>query len=191
MHAPRPADPVHRPVNANLTMYVVGTDGELHSFSTPAQYLDDGYDTALVVTVPNLGGLTVGSTAGTALTALATSADGAIVDFSGTFFTFAGGKAFGIPTPAALAEVQKTNPASGASRLGGPRRHRRPHRHWGRAQRGRPRVHQLSGRRVSLQDGDATGDRRLRRHPGCPRTSHRGPDRRFPLFRLLAPGLGR
>ncbi len=92
-------------------MYVVGTDGELHPFATPGQFLDDGYDPALVITVPNLSGLTIGSNAGTVLTALATRADGAIVNSSGTFYTFAGGKAFGIPTPAALLGVRKTNPA--------------------------------------------------------------------------------
>jgi hypothetical protein len=98
-------------VNGNVTMYVVGTDGELHAFATAGQFLRDGYDPVLVITVPNLGGLTVGSNAGTALTALATRADGAIVNSSGTFYTLAGGKAFGIPTPAALVEVRKTNPA--------------------------------------------------------------------------------
>ena len=110
--APRPGVTVFtQPVNGNVTIYVVGTDGELHPFATPGQFLDDGYDPALVITVPNLGGLTVGSNAGTVLTALATKADGAIVNSSGTFYTFAGGKAFGIPTPAALVEVRKTNSA--------------------------------------------------------------------------------
>ena len=57
--APRPGVTVFtRPVNGNATIYVVGTDGELHPFATPGQFLDDGYDPALVITVPNLGGLT-------------------------------------------------------------------------------------------------------------------------------------
>ena len=99
------------PVDGNATIYVVGTDGELHPFATPGQFLGDGYNGALVITVPNLGGLSVGSNAGTALTALATRADGAIVNSSGTFYTFAGGRAFGIPTPAALVQVRKTNSA--------------------------------------------------------------------------------
>jgi hypothetical protein len=89
----------------NPTIYVVGTDGQLHGFATPAQFLGDGYDGADVITVPNLGGITVGATAGslgTAATALATSSNGAIVNSSGTFYVFAGGKAFGIPNPAAL-----------------------------------------------------------------------------------------
>ena len=58
--------------------------------------MGDGYDTALVVTVPNLRRLIVGSTvgvAGSAVMALATSADGAIVDSSSAFYVFAGGKA--------------------------------------------------------------------------------------------------
>jgi hypothetical protein len=102
-------------INGTATIYVVGTDGQLHGFATAAQYLGDGYDPALNVTVPNLGGITVGSTAGvegTAVTALATAASGAIVNSSGTFYLFDGGKAFGIPTPAALAIVRKSDMAT-------------------------------------------------------------------------------
>jgi hypothetical protein len=101
-----------KPVNGNDTIYVVGTDGELHGFATPRQFGEDGYNGALVVTVPTLGGLTVGSSAGTTLTALATRADGAIVNSSGTYFTFAGGKAFGIPTPTLLTTIQTANHAT-------------------------------------------------------------------------------
>jgi hypothetical protein len=100
------------PVNGNPTIYVVGTDGELHGFATPKQFGDDGYNGKYVVTVPTLGGLKVGSTAGTTLTALVTRADGAIVNSSGTFFTFAGGKAFGIPTPAELTRIRAANTAT-------------------------------------------------------------------------------
>ena len=100
-----------KPVNGNNTIYVVGTDGQLHGFATPSQFVNDGYDPALVVTVPNLGGLTTGSNAGTTVTALATKADGAIVNSSGTFYTFAGGRGFGIPTQAALLGIRKTNTA--------------------------------------------------------------------------------
>jgi hypothetical protein len=102
-------------VNANATIYVVGTDGELHGFATGAQYLGDGYDPALNVTVPSLGGLTVGGTAGaegTAVTAFATLASGAIIDSSGTYYVLDGGKAFGIPTPAALTIVRKPDSAT-------------------------------------------------------------------------------
>jgi hypothetical protein len=100
-----------RPVNGNVEIYVVGTDGELHGFATSDQFVRDGYDPRLVVTVPSLGGLTVGAGAGSTLTALATKADGALVKSSGTFYTFAGGKAFGIGTPALLTQVRKTNGA--------------------------------------------------------------------------------
>jgi hypothetical protein len=109
---PRPGVTVFtQPVNGNVTIYVIGLDGRLHPFATPTQFLHDGYNPALVITVPNLGGLTVGSNAGTTLTALVTMADGAIVNSSGTFYTFAGGRAFGISTPAALLEIRKTNSA--------------------------------------------------------------------------------
>ena len=108
--APRPGVTLFtQPVNGNVTIYVVGSDGELHPFATPTQFLRDGYNGANVITVPNLGGLTVGSNAGNTLTALVTKADGAIVDSSGTLYTFAGGRAFGIPTPAALQEIRKSN----------------------------------------------------------------------------------
>jgi hypothetical protein len=102
-------------VTGNPTIYVVGTDGQLHGFSTPAQLKSTGYDAPLNVTVPNLGGMTVGSTVGVegaAASAFATSADGAIVNSSGTIFTFAGGRAFGIPTPASLTRIRKTNNAA-------------------------------------------------------------------------------
>ena len=102
-------------VNGSPTIYVVGTDGQLHGFSTPAQLKSTGYDARLNVTVSNLGGMTVGSTVGvegSAASALATSADGAIVNSSGTVFTFAGGRAFGIPTPASLTRIRKTNNAA-------------------------------------------------------------------------------
>ena len=75
-----------RPVNGVATIYVVGKDGELHGFATPAQFLGDGYDPALVVTVTSVSGLTVGATAGSqgsAANALATSSDGALVVSSG------------------------------------------------------------------------------------------------------------
>ncbi len=109
---PRPGVTVFtQPVNGNVTIYVIGADGELHPFATPTQFLQDGYDGANVITVPSLGGLTVGSSAGKTLTALVTRADGAIINSSGTFYTFAGGRAFGISTPAELQEIRKTNSA--------------------------------------------------------------------------------
>ena len=102
-------------VNGNPTIYVVGTDGQLHGFSTPKQLSTNGYDTRVNVTVSNLGGITVGNPVGvegSAVTAFATSADGAIVNSSGTIYTFAGGRAFGIPTQASLTRIRKTNSAT-------------------------------------------------------------------------------
>ena len=102
------------PVDGKPAIYVAGTDGQLHGFATPAQLLADGYDVALVVTVPSLSGLRVGPDAavtGPSATALATSADGAIVASSGTYYVFAGGRAFAVPTPAALAAVQVSDMA--------------------------------------------------------------------------------
>ena len=99
-------------VNGTPTIYVMGTDGDLHGFSTPAQLLSDGYDAALNVTVPNLAGLTIGSTvgqAGSSVTALATAADGALINSSGTIYVLAGGRAFGIPGPKALSQIRVTD----------------------------------------------------------------------------------
>jgi hypothetical protein len=103
-----------RAVNGNAIIYFVGADGELHGFSTGNQFISDGYDPALVVTVPSLGSLKVGPAAGTegsAANALATAADGALVDSSGTFYVFAGGRAFGISSPAGLQRVQRADKA--------------------------------------------------------------------------------
>jgi hypothetical protein len=96
-------------VNGNATIYVVGTDGDVHGFSTPKQLISYGYDTRINVTTNTLGGMTVGSTEGqlgaAKGNAYATASDGAIIDSSGTYFTFVGGRAFGIPTPARLAQI--------------------------------------------------------------------------------------
>ena len=107
-----------RPVNGNPTIYVVGTDGDLHGFATPAQFVGGGYDPALVVTVPSVGGITVGAPAGqegAAANALSTSADGAIVSSAGAFYVFAGGHAFGIPNPATLERIRKSDKAKALS----------------------------------------------------------------------------
>ena len=107
-----------RPVNGNPTIYVVGTDGDLHGFATPAQFVGGGYDPALVVTVPSVSGITVGAPAGqegAAANALSTSADGAIVSSAGAFYVFAGGHAFGIPNPATLERIRKSDKAKALS----------------------------------------------------------------------------
>ena len=85
----------------------------MHGFATPRQFRVDGYNGALVVTVPNLGGLKVGTTAGTTLTALATKADGAIVNSSGTILLPSPGVGPSVsPRPAELTRIQKANTAT-------------------------------------------------------------------------------
>ncbi len=104
-----------RAINGDPAIYVSGTDGKLHGFSTSRQLSRDGYDAALVVTVPSLKGTRVGASVGAegaTVTALATRADGAIVDSSGTFYVFAGGRAFGIPSATALAAVRAADKAT-------------------------------------------------------------------------------
>jgi hypothetical protein len=98
----------------NPTIYVVGASG-LNGFSTPTQFLGDGFDPADVITVPSFGGLSVGATVGsvgTADNAVGTAANGAIIDSSGTFYVIAGAHAFGIPTLAVLATVQAGDPST-------------------------------------------------------------------------------
>jgi hypothetical protein len=107
----------------NPTIYVMGTDGLLHGFATPAQFLGDGYDPADVITVPNGGRLTVGATAGSlgpAANALATAANGALVNSSGTFYVLAGGRAFGIGNEAALRAIEAADSARPLSGTVGP-----------------------------------------------------------------------
>lgn len=103
-------------VYGNSTIYVVGSDGDLHGFASPTQLLQGGFDGADVITVPNMGGLQLSSTTvgglGTGGTALALTSDGAVVNDSGTFYVFAGGRAFGVPTPAALTAILTGNPYS-------------------------------------------------------------------------------
>jgi len=104
-------------VNSNPTIYVVGANGDLYGFASSKTYLSYGYDPATAVTVPSLGGLTVSSTTADAAgasvaNALATSSDGAIVDSSKTYYVFDGGRAFGIPTAAALTAVEKPDTAT-------------------------------------------------------------------------------
>ncbi len=115
MGAPRPGTLLFtRPIDGTATIYVAGTDGELHGFATPKQFVSDGYDPALVVTVTNLAQLGVGASAGSqgaAGNAFSTNSDGAIVASGHAFYLFAGGGAFGIPTAAKLAAVRKTDRA--------------------------------------------------------------------------------
>ncbi len=184
-------------VNGNATIYVVGTDGELHGFSTPKQYKANGYDTAINTTVNTTGGMTIGSTIGVLGAngnALATSSDGAIVDSSGTFYTFGGGRALGIPTPARLALVQMHNTAtvltgtvsttqkqaslasgvllSVASTTGGVSH----------------RLCELQRQRIPVQDVEPVEERRLRRYAGCPSPERGWAARRAYVHRFLIIG---
>jgi len=107
----------------NPTIYVVGTDGLLHGFATPAQFLGDGYDPADVITVPNYGHLSVGATAGSLGqlgNALATASNGALINSSGTFYVLAGGRAFGMGSVAALRGIEAADTARPLSGTVGP-----------------------------------------------------------------------
>jgi hypothetical protein len=107
-----------RPVNGAATIYVVGTDGELHGFVSPKQFKDDGYDPALVVTVPSLSGLKIGRSAaalGPAGNAFGTSSDGAVIDSAGAYYVFAGGRAFLVPDEAQLSSIRKADKAQALS----------------------------------------------------------------------------
>jgi hypothetical protein len=100
-------------VDHHPTIYVAGDNGELYGFASSHQFLTGGFDRALVVTVPSLGHLTLSaSTAAAAhISALSTRADGAIVESGRTFYVFAGGRAFAVPTPAALEALRGTDGA--------------------------------------------------------------------------------
>ena len=103
-----------RPINGAATIYVVGHDGELHGFVSPTQFKDDGYDPALVVTVPGLTGVKLGRSAGAlgaSGNAFGTSSDGAIIDSSGTYYVFAGGRAFLVPNSTELSTLRKADKA--------------------------------------------------------------------------------
>ena len=101
-------------VAGSAGIWVVGTDGKLYQFSTPAQFLGDGYSPNQVVTVPSAGGLTVGT--GTPPSAATTMADGSVQNFGGTFYVFDGGQAFGIPN---LADANSIIAATGATPIVG------------------------------------------------------------------------
>ena len=168
-------------VNGNATIYVVGTDGELHGFSTPKQYKAAGYDSAINTTVNTTGGMTIGSTIGVLGadgTALATSSDGAIVDSSGTYYTFGGGRALGIPTPARLNLISAHNTATDPDRdrldepeAGQPGQwcaaQRREHDGWSCH-----RLCELQQQRLPVQDAQPAQERRLRRYAGGPGPEH-------------------
>ena len=100
-------------VDHDPTIYVEGTDTKLHGFASLHQFLSAGFDPALVVTVAGLGNAPVSATtAGAAhITALSTRSDGALAISGHTWYVFAGGRAFGISTPAGLAKLRGTDTA--------------------------------------------------------------------------------
>ncbi len=180
-----------RPVNGAATIYVVGTDGELHGFVSPKQFKDNGYDPALVVTVPSLGGLKVGRSAGAvgaAGNAFGTSSDGAIIDSSGTYYVFAGGRAFLVPSSAELSAFAQGRQSPGAL---GPSDLRTGQRRdsWRRGtQRSRTGVHHVPGQPVPVQVDITAAFRRLRRDSCGPGPRHRRPVSRLELLRLMNTG---
>lgn len=99
-------------VNGKPTVYVVDANGELYGFASPHQLQAGGFDAALVVTVPSLGGLEVApQSAGAAhLSAWSTRSNGAIVASSGEVFDLVGGRAVRV-TGAALAGVRHEDQA--------------------------------------------------------------------------------
>lgn len=113
---------VSRGSSHDRAVYVVGTDGRLYGFASPAQFQKLGFDRALVVRVPSLAGLAVSSTsaAGAHVDALSTRSDGAIVVSRGTYFVFGGGRAFSVPDAAALAALQKADVAQPLTGTVGP-----------------------------------------------------------------------
>ena len=123
--APRPGTLLStRAAGGAATVYVAGNDGRLHGFASPEQMVEDGYDTALVVSVPSLSGVAVGATVGSlgaAADASTTAADGAIVDSSGAYYLFAGGRAFAVADPASLVQLRLADDAVPLSRVVGAR----------------------------------------------------------------------
>ena len=99
-------------VNGNGTVYVVGTHGELHAFASSAELGRDGYD--LVGRHRDQPGgahrWVDGGGRGWVASALATSADRAIVDSEGAYYVFAGGPPFSRPN-AALATIRTADAA--------------------------------------------------------------------------------
>ena len=190
---PRPGTLVStRAVDANPTVYVVGTSGDLYGFAGPAQFVGAGFDPALVVTVPSLGGLKVSATsAGAAgLTAFSTSADGAIVDSGGAYYVFAGGQGVQGADAGGPGRGAKGRPGQGAPGHGYLGRDGGPHRQRGPAQRGRRawRLCQLQRGCLPVQDHGPGPPGRLRGHRRRAGPRHWPPDRSFPLLRTVTTG---
>ena len=176
-----------RPVNGAATIYVVGTDGELHGFVSPTQFKHDGYDPALVVTVPSLSGLKVGRSVGAmgaAGNAFGTSSDGAIIDSSGKYYVFAGGRAFLIPSSAELTSLRKSRQGSGAFRPSDDGATRRGHCQRRGAERSGTGLRDVPGEPVPVQVAIAAAHGRLRRYSGGTGPRRGRPARSLPVIQV-------
>lgn len=100
-------------VTGKPTVYVVATNGELYGFASPRQLRDGGFDPALVVTVPGLGGLHVAHrSAGAAhLDAWSTRSNGAIVISGREDYVLAGSRALHVPDQSSLSVIRKADGA--------------------------------------------------------------------------------
>ena len=78
-----------------------GSDGELHGFASPRQFLSDGYDPAFVVTVTGLGQLGRRCTGPdqkvAAGNAFSTGADGAVINLLGRLLRIRRREDLGVP----------------------------------------------------------------------------------------------
>ena len=166
--APRPGTLLFtRPVDGTATIYVVGTDGELHGFATPRQFLSDGYDPALVVTVTEPGAARRGRLRRVRRCRRQRPLHQRRRRYrgsSGAFYVLAGGRAFGIPTAG-----QAGDRAQEPTRLASSKGHielvanlRRPRRRRAAHDIGHG-LRQLPGRPLPVQVHGPAPGRRLRR----------------------------
>lgn len=95
------------------TVYVVGNSGDLYGFASQQQLRAGGFDTALVVTAPSIGGLSVErESAGAAhIDAWTVRSNGAVVVSGHKDYVLAGGRAVDIPNAVALTALRKADRA--------------------------------------------------------------------------------
>jgi len=104
-------------VAGKAPIYVVGTNGtSVYSFTSPSNFLGDGYDPNNVVEISALTTSTTGGcctyTPGTAPTAAQTMADGALLRTkAGGVYLVEGGTAFPVTNGSLLKTIQKVDPA--------------------------------------------------------------------------------
>ena len=111
-------------VDHDPTIYVEGTNGELHGFASPHQLLTGGLDPALVVTVAGLGGAPVSAvTAGAAnITALSTASDGALAILGAHLVRLCRREGLWHPHPRRAREAPRRRHGEAAGRRGHPGR---------------------------------------------------------------------